>query len=111
MELTKSIEVVNIFNERVEIKPIEYSVALKAITLRKELNMLTNKAFEILRSKYDGNINSFYEEELKKLLELSDEMEKEENELREKHNYYYMGIDNLREEDKRSIIEKYGAMS
>ena len=94
MKMTKEITVKNMFNEVVIIEPIPYQTALKILELHEIASELLTVAENFLRNNLnDATIkeNMFY----KRIMMKRNEVEKEENELREKFNYWYVGRDNL----------------
>ncbi|CEN25448.1 Uncharacterised protein [[Clostridium] sordellii] len=107
MKLTKKIEIINIFNEKVIINPIEYDIALKIIELTKEQRLLTDKIGKLFVRLYDEGKNIKENNEFKELNQLIDKLDKEERKLRKKYNYWYCGLDNLDISDKENLENKY----
>ncbi|HFL3653741.1 TPA: hypothetical protein ACG3P3_001465 [Clostridioides difficile] len=108
MKLTKEIEIINIYNEKVTIKPIDYDIALRTIILMEEQSLLTKKISKLFVKLYNEGITNIKENiEMKKILKLKDDMNIEEKELREKNDYWYCGIDNLDDNDTKGLIDKY----
>lgn len=94
MKMTKKITVKNIYDEVVTIEPIPYQTALKIIELHEVAGGLLEVAERFLRDNInDPNIKEsmFY----KRIMEKRNQTKKEEEELREKYNYWYVGKDNL----------------
>lgn len=109
MKKTKQIIIKNVFNENIIIKSIDYSVAIKLLDLEIEENTLHEKYKKRFLEIYNDNIfcNDKILDNLKEQIE---EIEHQENKLREQHDYYYCGLDNLDDVDKnkyKELREKY----
>ena len=109
MKKTKQIIIKNVFNENIIIKSIDYSVAIKLLDLEIEENILHEKYKKRFLEIYNDNI--FCNDKiLDNLREQIEEIEHQENKLREQHDYYYCGLDNLDDVDKnkyKELREKY----
>lgn len=109
MKKTKQIIIKNVFNENIIIKSIDYSVAIKLLDLEIEENTLHEKYKKRFLEIYNDNIfcNDKILDNLKEQIE---EIEHQENKLREQYDYYYCGLDNLDDADKnkyKELREKY----
>ena len=107
-KMTKEINIINVYNEKVTIEPIPYTVALNVIELSEESALLMDKIGKLFVKLYDEGVTNIKEDiRIKKMMEVNDQLDKEEKELREKYNYWYCGLDNLDIEDKENLIIKY----
>lgn len=107
-KMTKEINIINVYNEKVTIEPIPYTVALNVIELSEESALLMDKIGKLFVKLYDEGVTNIKEDiRIKKMMEVNDQLDKEEKELREKYNYWYCGLDNLDIEDKENLIKKY----
>lgn len=109
MKMTKEIIIKNVCNENIVIKSIDYGIALKLLDLEIEENTLHEKYKKRFLEIYNDNIfcNDKILDNLKEQIE---EIEHQENKLREQHDYYYCGLDNLDDVDKnkyKELREKY----
>lgn len=108
MRYTKQIEIINVFNENVTIKPINYSLALEIIELMEAAHEATDKVGKLFIKLYNEGVEDIPEhKEIKKLIEESNRLHEAEKEKRNKYNYYYCGLDNLDPQDKESLLKKY----
>lgn len=107
MKKTKQIIIKNVCNENIVIKSIDYSVAIKLLDLEIEGNTLHEKYRKRFLEIYNNcDDNVFCNDKiLDNLKEQIEEIEHQENKLREQHDYYYCGLDNLDDIDKRKYKE------
>lgn len=107
MRMTKRIEIINVLNEKVVIKPIDYKVALTVIKLKEESKLLVDKVTDMLRNQCNKTRNIKEIKEINSLILERKKLEKKEEQLRKQHNYWYSGLDNLDKDDIEMIKNKY----
>lgn len=100
-KMTKRIFDKSILNREVAIDPIPYDIALKVKRLETEsaliLDVVSKIEAESSRKDLENNMM------IKNLLTKDEELYKEEIELRQRYNYWYYGLDNLEDEDRKEI--------
>lgn len=107
MRMTKRIEIINVQDKKVVIEPIDYKVALTVIELMEESSLLVKKVTDVLRKHCNETKNIKEIKEINSLILKRKKLEKKEEQLREQHNYWYVGLDNLDEDDIEMIKNKY----
>lgn len=110
MKYTNKIEITNVYNEKVIIKPVPYNYAIEVIETMEDHSLTLNEIGKLFVKLYDKGMDGLQikqNDDMKKLMALSDELDKKENDLRNKHDYWYCGLDNLDTEDKLKIENKY----
>lgn len=107
-KMTKEINIINVYNEKVIIVPVPYEIALKVIELSEESALLMDKIGKLFVKLYDEGITNIKEDiRIIKMMTENDQLDNKEKSLREKFNYWYCGLDNLDIEDKENLIKKY----
>ena len=104
---TKKIEIINVFNEKVIIEPVEYSIAIKVIELMEEQSILLDSIGKLFVKLFDNNEDIQENKELKELQNKCNKLDEEEKALRKKYNYWYCGLNNLDLKDKEYLLSKY----
>lgn len=99
MKMTKQIEIINVLNEKVIVEPIAYNIALMLAKVRISQHFLLDMIMDLLRV-YAETPNNELKENIDKLKNNYDSIEKIISDIREKNNYWYSGVDNLEEADK-----------
>lgn len=108
MKMTKEISFTNGYGVDVTIEPIQYDVALKLINLTEEVAIRIDKAYNrIVKLVAEGHRNPKEDAEFRQYREEQEKLEAEENQLREKYDYWYIGLENLDDTDIEAIKQKY----
>lgn len=102
MKMTKQIEIINVLNEAVTVEPISYDIALMLAKIRISQHFLLDMIMDLLRA-YAKTPDNELKENIDKLKNNYDSIEKIISDIRTKNNYWYCGVDNLEDVDK----EKY----
>ena len=104
MKKTKQIIIKNELNKDIIINSIDYNIALMLLDLEIEKRKLKEQYQKRFLEVYNNNV-FLNDKILDNLKEDIEEIEYKENKLREQHNYYYCGLDNLEDDDKKKYEE------
>ena len=105
MKKTKQIIIKNELNKDIIINSIDYNISITLLDLEIEKRKLKIKYQKRFLDNLNNNEIFFVDNVLQNLKEDIEEIEYKENKLREQHNYYYCGLDNLEDDDKKKYEE------
>ena len=104
MKRTKQIIIKNELNKNIIIESIDYNIALMLLDLEIEKRKLKEQYQKRFLEVYNNNI-FLNDKILDNLKEDIEEIDYKEDKLREQYNYYYCGLDNLDDVDKKKYEE------
>ena len=104
MKRTKQIIIKNELNKNIIIESIDYNIALMLLDLEIEKRKLKEQYHKRFLEVYNNNI-FLNDKILDNLKEDIEEIDYKEDKLREQYNYYYCGLDNLDDVDKKKYEE------